>query len=109
MPTYEYECNKCGKVCELFQSITERPRRRLRKTDPKPCDCNATVTRRIGTGGGPKQRTVTLPSHLMCAHGIDRWAKARALAALETAGLVSVAREAGRTARVTVLDVKNLP
>lgn len=52
MPTYEYECNKCGKVCELFQSITERPRKRLRKTDPKPCDCNAAVTRRIGTGGG---------------------------------------------------------
>lgn len=52
MPTYEYECTKCGKVCEVFQSITERPRKRLRKSDPKPCDCNATVIRRVGTGGG---------------------------------------------------------
>lgn len=52
MPTYEYECSNCGKVFELFQSITEPPRRRLRKTDPRPCKCNATVTRRISTGGG---------------------------------------------------------
>lgn len=52
MPTYEYECTKCGKVVDIFQSITEPPRRRLRKTDAKPCDCNAPVRRRIGTGGG---------------------------------------------------------
>ncbi|MEK6798319.1 MAG: FmdB family zinc ribbon protein [Planctomycetota bacterium] len=52
MPTYEYECTKCGRVTELFQSITEAPRRKLRKTDPRECKCNATVRRRIGTGGG---------------------------------------------------------
>ncbi len=52
MPTYEYECSKCGKVFELFQSITEPARRRLRKTDPRPCECDAPVTRRISTGGG---------------------------------------------------------
>ena len=52
MPTYEYECDKCGKVVELFQPITQAVRKKLRKSDPKPCDCNATVTRLIGTGAG---------------------------------------------------------
>lgn len=52
MPTYEYECSKCGKIFELFQPITEPPRKRLRSTDPKPCKCNAPVARRISTGGG---------------------------------------------------------
>lgn len=52
MPTYEYECSKCGKVFELFQPITEPPRKKLRSTDPKPCKCNAAVSRRISTGGG---------------------------------------------------------
>ena len=52
MPTYEYECTKCGKVVEIFQSITEPARKRLRKDDPKPCKCSAPVQRRIGTGGG---------------------------------------------------------
>jgi len=52
MPTYEYECTKCGAVFELFQSITEPPRRRLKSTDPRPCKCDAPVARRISTGGG---------------------------------------------------------
>ncbi len=52
MPTYEYECTRCGVVFELFQPITEPPRRLLKKTDPKPCDCDAPVKRRIGTGAG---------------------------------------------------------
>lgn len=52
MPTYEYECTKCGKVFDLFQPITEPPRRRLKKRDPRPCHCSAPVRRRIGTGGG---------------------------------------------------------
>lgn len=52
MPTYEYECTECGKVVELVQPITEPARRRLRKTDPRPCTCDAPVSRRIGTGGG---------------------------------------------------------
>lgn len=52
MPTYEYECTECGAVFELFQPITEPPRRMLRRTDPRPCGCNAPVTRRIGAGAG---------------------------------------------------------
>lgn len=52
MPTYEYECTSCGTVFELFQPITEPARRKLRKDDPRPCKCDAPVTRRIGTGGG---------------------------------------------------------
>ncbi len=52
MPTYEYECTECGKVVELVQPISEPARRRLRKGDPKPCNCDAPVARRIGTGGG---------------------------------------------------------
>ena len=52
MPTYEYECKECGNVFDLFQSINEPPRRRLKKTDPRPCDCNGSVRRLIGTGGG---------------------------------------------------------
>ncbi len=52
MPTYEYECTKCGTITEVFQSITEKARRKLKKTDEPKCDCNAPVTRLIGTGGG---------------------------------------------------------
>ena len=52
MPTYEYECTECGKVVELVQPITEPARRRLRKSDPRSCNCDAPVARRIGTGGG---------------------------------------------------------
>ncbi len=52
MPTYEYECTKCGKVFDFFQPITESPRKKLRNTDPKPCKCNAPVSRRFSTGGG---------------------------------------------------------
>lgn len=52
MPTYEYECSKCGKVFELFQSIKEPPRKKLRAGDPRPCKCNAPISRRISTGGG---------------------------------------------------------
>jgi len=25
MPTYEYECEKCGKIFEVFQKITDKP------------------------------------------------------------------------------------
>jgi len=52
MPTYEYECTRCGAVVELFQSITEAARRKLKKTDPHGCECGAPVQRRIGTGAG---------------------------------------------------------
>jgi putative FmdB family regulatory protein len=52
MPTYEYECTRCGAVTELFQPITEPARKKLKKTDPKSCTCDAPVQRRIGTGAG---------------------------------------------------------
>ena len=32
--------------------MTEPARKKLRKSDPKPCDCNQAVRRRIGTGAG---------------------------------------------------------
>ena len=45
MPTYEYECQKCGKRFELFQSIREAPK----KTCPT---CRGRVKRLLGTGAG---------------------------------------------------------
>ena len=46
MPTYDYECRVCGHKFELFQSITDRPRR-------KCPDCGrSTAERLIGAGGG---------------------------------------------------------
>lgn len=52
MPTYEYECTRCGAVTEVFQSIAEPARRRLRKEDKPACTCNVAVARRVGTGAG---------------------------------------------------------
>ncbi len=46
MPTYEYKCNKCGYVFELFQTMSAEPV----KTCPK---CNGEVKRLIGPGAGP--------------------------------------------------------
>ena len=50
MPTYEYECTKCGHVFEMMQSIRARP-----KTKPdEPCEnCgrSAPIRRLIGSGG----------------------------------------------------------
>jgi putative FmdB family regulatory protein len=45
MPTYEYECNKCGHRFEKFQSITEKPLQRCP-------ECKGKVSRLIGTGAG---------------------------------------------------------
>jgi putative FmdB family regulatory protein len=45
MPTYEYECAKCGHTFEVFQSITEPPKKRC------PL-CRGKVNRLIGTGAG---------------------------------------------------------
>jgi putative FmdB family regulatory protein len=45
MPTYDYECLKCGKTFELFQSITDPPRKR--------CPfCRGKVRRLVGGGAG---------------------------------------------------------
>jgi len=52
MPTYEYECTKCGTVSEVFHSIAEPARRRFKKSDHAKCACDAPVTRHIGSGAG---------------------------------------------------------
>jgi len=48
MPTYEYQCQSCGGVMEVFQSITARP---LRKAVCESCGDTRKVRRLIGTGG----------------------------------------------------------
>lgn len=45
MPTYEYECQKCGYRFEQFQSITEEPLKRC------PI-CRCKVKRLLGMGAG---------------------------------------------------------
>ena len=45
MPTYEYECDKCGHKFEVFQSMTEPPRRRCPK-------CRGRVRRLVSGGAG---------------------------------------------------------
>ena len=52
MPTYEYQCTKCGKITDVFQLITEPTRRRLKAADNPQCGCGAPVNRLIGTGAG---------------------------------------------------------
>ena len=45
MPTYEYECDKCGKHFEKFQNMSEDP--------VQHCpECGGPVHRLIGTGAG---------------------------------------------------------
>ncbi len=51
MPTYEYECTKCGRVFEEFHSITAK-RLRTINTDCAKCNNKAPVRRLIGTGAG---------------------------------------------------------
>lgn len=45
MPTYEYECRKCGKSHEIFHGITEPPRHRCPS-------CGGRMTRVISGGTG---------------------------------------------------------
>ncbi|HKW51208.1 MAG TPA: FmdB family zinc ribbon protein [Candidatus Eisenbacteria bacterium] len=45
MPTYEYECLKCGHRFEIFQKMTDRPRKRCPK-------CRGKLRRLVGTGAG---------------------------------------------------------
>ena len=45
MPTYEYECEKCGHRFEKFQEMSEKPL----KTCP---ECQGRVRRLISAGGG---------------------------------------------------------
>ena len=45
MPTYDYECEKCGKKFEIFHSMTAEP--------IKKCpDCKGKVHKLIGGGSG---------------------------------------------------------
>jgi len=44
MPTYEYQCKKCGCIFEKFQSITAKPLKRCPK-------CNGEVFRLISKNG----------------------------------------------------------
>lgn len=46
MPTYDYKCNSCGNVFEVFQSMSAEP---LKKCP----NCNGEVKRLIGAGAGP--------------------------------------------------------
>jgi len=50
MPTYEYECRECGMVLEVFQSITEKAKKKI-PVECRQCDNQAPVRRLIGTGG----------------------------------------------------------
>lgn len=47
MPTYEYECQKCHKTFELFQSMKDEPVKIC--PDKK---CKGKVKRLLGTGAG---------------------------------------------------------
>jgi putative FmdB family regulatory protein len=51
MPTYEYECTKCGKLFELFQSISAKPKTTI-ATSCTECRNKAPVVRRISGGAG---------------------------------------------------------
>ena len=47
MPNYDYECQKCGSRFEVFQSMND-----AKLTDCRDADCDGTVKRLLGTGGG---------------------------------------------------------
>ena len=47
MPNYDYECQKCGKRFEVFQSMND-----AKLTDCPDEACDGGVKRLLGTGGG---------------------------------------------------------
>jgi putative FmdB family regulatory protein len=47
MPNYDYECQKCGKRSEVFQSMND-----AKLTDCPLAGCDGQVKRLLGTGGG---------------------------------------------------------
>ena len=51
MSTYEYQCTKCERIFEEFESITAKPRRTI-ATDCSRCNNKAPVQRLIGSGAG---------------------------------------------------------
>ncbi|MBL8862243.1 MAG: zinc ribbon domain-containing protein [Planctomycetes bacterium] len=46
MPTYDYVCGACGHALEIFQSMTEAPKRKC------PACGKSKLERRIGAGAG---------------------------------------------------------
>jgi hypothetical protein len=51
-----------------------------------------------------KTKTVLLTNAALAQHGLNRWEKYDALAALEGAGLITVGRRGTRNPEVTILD-----
>jgi putative FmdB family regulatory protein len=49
MPTYEYECQTCGKRFDLFQSMKDP---KLETCPTSVCPNGGSVKRLLGTGGG---------------------------------------------------------
>lgn len=45
MPTYDYKCEKCGNLFELFQGMKEKPAEKCPK-------CGGAVKRLVGSGAG---------------------------------------------------------
>lgn len=45
MPTYEYECSKCGKKMEIFQNMSDKPLTKCPK-------CKGSIKRLISAGSG---------------------------------------------------------
>jgi len=60
MPTYEYECEKCGHAFEQFQQISDEPVRKCSK-------CGGRVRRLIGTGSGIIMKGVESPASIPAA------------------------------------------
>ena len=46
MPTYDYVCEACGRALEIFQSMTEAPKKKC------PHCGKLKLKRQLGTGGG---------------------------------------------------------
>lgn len=47
MPNYDYKCQKCGEVFEVFQSMNDP-----KLTECPQADCDGEVKRLLGTGAG---------------------------------------------------------
>ena len=45
MPTYDYECQRCGKTFEVFQYMSDEPLKRCP-------ECRGKIVRLIGAGAG---------------------------------------------------------
>lgn len=64
MPTYEYECKKCGHRFEQFQQMSAKPLKRCPQ-------CRGAVRRLLGTGGAVLVRSGGASSRELppCARG----------------------------------------